>query len=146
MAKPARLTRGMVAKLTGCNIETIRYYEQIGLMPPPPRSQGGHRLYHDELLRRLNFIRRSRELGFSLNDVRGLLSLVDGQSYTCAEVREVTLAHRDVVRRKIADLRRLERSLKDMAEQCTGDTVPECPVIDVLWSGIAAVAAAPPSR
>lgn len=125
--------RAELAKRTGCNLETIRYYEKIGLMPEPPRTAGGYRAYHGEHLKRLAFIRRSRELGFSLDEIRSLLRLVDGGDYTCAEVRDMTLRHSDDVRRKIADLRRLERSLKQMAAQCSGDTVPKCPIIDVLW-------------
>lgn len=132
-ARGELLTRGELAVRIGCNIETIRYYEQAGLLPPPPRSQAGHRLYGRELVKRLNFVRRSRELGFSLEEIRSLLGLVDGGTYTCAEVRDRTLQHAAEVRHKIADLRRLERSLKTMAAQCSGDTVPKCPIIDVLW-------------
>ncbi len=128
----SRLTIGVLSKRTGCNIETIRYYERIGLMPAPPRTEGGHRLYDEAHLKRLTFVRRSRELGFTLDDVRGLLQLVDGGHYTCAEVRDMTLQHLDEIRSKVADLRRLERVLKEMAAQCTGDDVPECPVIDAL--------------
>ncbi len=124
---------GMLSKRTGCNIETIRYYERIELLPPPPRSQGGYRLYGAEHLKRLTFIRRSRELGFTLEEVRSLLRLVDGGDYSCAEVKAITLDHVDQVRLKIVDLRRLERVLKDMASQCDGGEVPECPVIDALF-------------
>src|SRR5215470_13178632 len=77
------LTRGALAARTGCNIETIRYYERVGLLPPPPRSAGGHRLYGEGLIRRLNFVRRSRDLGFSVEEIRELLLLVDGGTYTC---------------------------------------------------------------
>ncbi|MDH3920601.1 MAG: MerR family transcriptional regulator, partial [Rhodospirillales bacterium] len=87
------LTIGALSKNTGCNIETIRYYERIGLLPAPPRSAGGHRLYGEVLLKRLTFIRRGRELGFTLDDIRGLLGLVDGGAYTCAEVKALTLDH-----------------------------------------------------
>lgn len=127
------LQRAELAKRTGCNLETIRYYEKIGLMPEPPRTAGGYRAYDGEHLKRLAFIRRSRELGFSLDEIRSLLRLVDGGDYTCSEVRDMTLEHCAEVRRKIADLRRLERSLKEMAAQCSGNTVPKCPIIDVLW-------------
>ena len=126
-------TIGVLSKGTGCNIETIRYYERIGLMPKPPRSPGGHRLYEEDHLRRLTFIRRSRELGFTLEEVRGLLRLVDGGSYTCAEVKALTLDHAAEVRRKVADLRKLERVLKEMAAECDGGEVPECPIIDTLY-------------
>ena len=128
-----RMTRGVIAARTGVNIETVRYYERIGLLPPPPRSEGGHRIYDEDMLRRLNFIRRSRELGFTLNEVRGLLLLVDGGDYTCGEVESLTTAHLGEVRRKLADLKRLERVLREMVAGCQGGEVPECPVIEALF-------------
>jgi len=128
-----RLTRGVVAERTGVNIETVRYYERIGLLPEPPRSVGGHRLYNEDLLRRLNFIRRSRELGFTLDEVRGLLRLVDGGDYTCGEVEALTSAHLGEVRRKLADLKRMEKVLREMVARCEGGEVPECPVIEALF-------------
>ncbi|MGH7123124.1 MAG: MerR family transcriptional regulator [Stellaceae bacterium] len=128
-----RFSIGSLSKTSGVNVETIRYYEKIGIMPIPARSAGGYRIYGTEHLKRLSFIRRGRELGFSLDELRGLLRLVDGHAFTCSEVRALTLAHVAEVRRKIADLRRLERVMADMAAQCTGDRVPECPVIDALF-------------
>lgn len=133
MPKAQRMTRGGVAARTGVNIETVRYYERIGLLPSPPRSEGGHRLYSEDLLRRLNFIRRCRELGFTLDEVRGLLKLVDGGDYTCGEVEALTTAHLGEVRRKLADLKRLEKVLREMVARCEGGEVPECPVIDALF-------------
>jgi MerR family mercuric resistance operon transcriptional regulator len=127
------VTRGRLAKETGTNIETVRYYEKIGLMPAPRRSESGYRLYGDATRKRLRFILRGRELGFSIEELRGLLSLVDGGDYTCGEVREMTVLHLDSVRTKIKDLRRIERTLADMAAQCEGGAVPECPVIDTLF-------------
>jgi MerR family mercuric resistance operon transcriptional regulator len=76
------MTIGPLSEKTGCNIETIRYYERIGMMPKPPRTAGGHRVYREEHLKRLTFIRRSRELGFTLDQVRNLLLLVDGDDFT----------------------------------------------------------------
>src|SRR3546814_8825801 len=99
---------------------------RIGVMPKPPRSVGGQRVYDAGHLKRLAFIRRSRELGFSLDEIRALLRLVDGGDYTCGEVHEMTLAHIADIRRKIADLRRMERVLKDMAAKCDGGDVTEC--------------------
>ncbi len=131
--RAAPITRGALSKLTGCNIETIRYYEQIGLMPPPPRSDGGHRLYDEEHFRRLTFICRARELGFSLKEVRGLLGLVDGGEVSCAEVKALTLEHVRDIHHKITDLRKIERVLETMAAQCDDGKVPECPVIDALF-------------
>lgn len=132
-----RYSIGQLGAQSGVNLETVRYYERVGLMPRPPRTRGGHRVYDGTHLKRLGFIRRSRELGFSLDEIRALLGLVDAGEYTCAEVRDLTLAHLEEVRRKIADLRRLERSLQGMADRCTGDKVPKCPIIDVLWRGLA---------
>ena len=126
-------TRGALAARTGCNIETIRYYEKIGLLPPPPRSAGGHRLYGEGLVKRLNFVRRSRDLGFSIDEIRELLRLVDGGTYTCGEVEQLARDHVRDIRRKIADLRRLQRVLETMAAQCTGDAVSDCPIIDALF-------------
>jgi MerR family mercuric resistance operon transcriptional regulator len=126
-------TIGALSRCTGCKVETIRYYERIGLLPHPPRSAGGHRLYGEDHLKRLTFIRRGRELGFTLDDIRGLLGLVDGGAYTCAEVKAVTVVHLGEIRRKLADLRRLERVLRSMAAECEGGAVPDCPVIDALF-------------
>ena len=124
---------GALSKRTGCNIETIRFYERIGIMPNPARTQGGHRVYTQDHLKRLTFVRRSRELGFTLDQVRNLLSLVDSDDYTCDEVKEMTLEHMGDVRHKIADLRKLERVLNDMVSQCDRGAVPDCPVVDALF-------------
>jgi len=126
-------TIGVLAQYSGVNIETIRYYEKIGIMPPPPRSDGGYRLYGEGHLRRLSFIRRSRELGFSIKEVRGLLALVDDKSYTCARIHDLTLDQLANIRRKITDLQKLETVLADMAAECSGGLVPDCPVIDALF-------------
>jgi MerR family mercuric resistance operon transcriptional regulator len=128
------MQRGELAKRADCNIETVRYYEKIGLLPDPPRTAGGYRDYDREHGRRLRFILRARELGFGIEDIRGLLKLVDRQAYTCAEVREMTLEHLDAVRLKIADLKRLERTLAKTVATCNGRNVPDCPVIDALAS------------
>jgi len=130
---PARLTIGPLSDRAGCNIETIRYYERIGLMPRAARSDGGHRLYGEEHVKRLGFIRRSRELGFTLEQIRTLLRLVDGRQYTCAQVKRITVGHLEEIHRKVADLRTIERVLQDMAAQCDGGAVPKCAVIDALF-------------
>lgn len=129
---------GTLSKRTGVNIETIRFYERAGIMPRPVRTAGGHRVYRPEHQKRLTFVRRSRELGFSLDEVRGLLELVDGGRYTCAEVRTIALDHLADVRRKLADLRRLERTLSNVAGRCRGGRVPRCPLIDALFEAEAA--------
>ena len=127
------LTRGALAVRTSCNIETIRHYERVGLLPPPPRSAGGHRLYGEDLVKRVNFVRRSRDLGFSIEEIRELLRLVDGGAYTCREVEKLARDHVREIRRKIADLRRLQRVLETMAARCSGDAVPDCPIIEALF-------------
>jgi MerR family mercuric resistance operon transcriptional regulator len=102
-------------------------------LPPPPRSGGGHRLYGRDLVKRLNFIRRSRDLGFTLGEVRELLRLVDGGTYSCGDIERLARDHVREIRRKIADLRRLQKVLETMAAQCSGGAVPDCPIIDALF-------------
>lgn len=97
------LKRAELARRTGCNLETIRYYEKIGLMPEPPRTASGYRIYDENHVARLRFILRGRKLGFSIEELRGLLSLVDRGTQTCAEVQAVTERHLADVRAKIAD-------------------------------------------
>ncbi|AHD03815.1 MerR family transcriptional regulator [Leisingera methylohalidivorans] len=128
------LTRGELAKATGCNLETIRYYEKTGMMPDPPRTAAGHRIYGQAHVQRLRFILRARELGFAIEEIKDLLGLVDGGTQTCGEVKALTERHLSDVRRKIADLRRIEKVLAATAAQCSGEDVPECPVLEALAS------------
>ena len=124
---------GALSERSGVNVETIRYYEKIGVMPTPARTGAGYRIYNLGHLRRLHFVRRGRELGFSLDELRGLLHLVDGHSFTCAQVQALTVEHLKDIRQKIVDLKRLERVMSEMAKQCKGDQLPECPIIDALF-------------
>lgn len=126
------MTIGALSEGTGVNIETIRYYERIGLLPAPPRSAGRHRLYGEPHRQRLVFIRRGRELGFSLEEVRALLGLGGGHDMTCGEVRALTHHHMAAIRDKIRDLKRLDRILSDLAARCRADDVPECPILEAL--------------
>src|SRR5438132_12088481 len=105
MEETRRIAIGVLATHTGANIETIRYYERVGLLPTPARSSGGYRMYGTEHLKRLSFVRRARALGFSVAEVRKLLSLADQRRRSCAEVRTVAEAHLDDVQADIADLR-----------------------------------------
>ncbi len=125
-------TRGDLARATGCNIETIRYYEKTGLLPDPPRTDAGYRIYSAAHATRLRFILRARELGFSMEDIRGLMGLEDGAAPTCAEVKERTERHLSDVRARIADLRRIETVLAATASRCSGAEVPDCPVLDAI--------------
>ncbi|PPR28292.1 MAG: HTH-type transcriptional regulator HmrR [Alphaproteobacteria bacterium MarineAlpha10_Bin1] len=132
-SRNADITIGEVSRRTGCKIETIRYYERAGLMPAPPRSSGGYRLYGEALLKRLNFIRRGRELGFSLNRVRELLALAEGGGSNCREVKAATLDHLSEIESKIADLNRMAEVLKQKAALCEGGNVPDCPILETLF-------------
>ena len=124
---------GELAQICNCPVETIRYYEKIGIFPIPPRTEGGHRIYSEIHLKRLVFIRRSRDLGFSLEEIRALLRLVDGGENTCGQVQEITVHHLDNIRRKIVDLKKLEKILAKISSQCEGGVVPECPILDALF-------------
>lgn len=128
------MKRAQLARQTGCNLETIRYYEKISLMPDPPRTASGYRVYYESHVERLRFILRGRELGFSIDELRGLLSLVDRGTQTCAEVKLLTDQHLEDVRAKIKDLKRIEKVLAATAAQCSGEQVPECPVLEALGS------------
>jgi MerR family mercuric resistance operon transcriptional regulator len=129
------LTIGAVSKTTGCNIETIRYYERIGLVCHPPRSAGGHRVYDPDHVKELVFVLRCRELGFSIEEIRSLLRLAEGHEGTCAEVKVLALDHANNVQIKIAHLQKIERKLRNMASKCRGDTspVPQCAIIETLF-------------
>lgn len=123
---------GTLSAETGVNIETIRYYEKIGLIPAPPRTEGRQRVYDAIHLKRLTFIRRGRELGFSLDQIRELLGLVRGHDLTCGDVKTMTDTHVTDIRRKVKDLKKLERVLTQLSAQCGGDAVPDCPILEAL--------------
>lgn len=123
---------GMLAKRSGANIETIRYYERIGLLRAPARTSSGRRVYGHDDLRALVFIRRSRDLGFTLEDVRTLLRLGGPARASCGDVRTIAARHLEGVRAKLADLSKLEKVLASTVSQCSGADVAECPVLDVL--------------
>ncbi|MFC5557057.1 MerR family transcriptional regulator [Methylobacterium iners] len=123
---------GSLAAATGTKVETIRWYERVGLLPVPPRTEGNYRAYGEEHLRRLSFIRRSRDLGFTVEKVRELLTLADQRDRSCAEVDAIARAHLSEVEQKIADLTRLSRELRDVIGQCGCGSVAECNIIGAL--------------
>lgn len=129
---------GALARATGAKVETIRYYERIGLMPEPGRTPGGNRQYSQTHLRRLAFIRRCRELGFPVAGIRALLSMVDDATLSCGAVHAIVTAQLAETRRRMADLARLEATLAAMAEDCDRGSRPACPVIDALFTAEAA--------
>ena len=126
------LTIGEMGKATNTKVETIRYYERIGLLPKPPRTMGNYRDYGAAELGRLSFIRRSRDLGFSLDQVRALLSLSDDHNCDCAGIDRIAEGHLREVDRKIADLTALRQELKAVIDSCKGGTVAECRIIEAL--------------
>ena len=132
--RESRYLIGVLSTETGVNIETIRYYERIGLMPKPPRTEGRRRIFDASHLKRLIFIRRGRELGFSIDEIRELLGLARGHGLTCAAVKAMTETHIAGIRSKVKDLRKLERVLNDLAARCHGREVPDCPLLEALYT------------
>ena len=131
-SRAKNLPIGEISKQSGVNVETIRYYERVKMLGPPPRTASGRRIYHSTDLRILVFIRRSRELGFSLNQIRALLRLGGPEKASCREVREIAAHHLEDIRAKLGDLKKLERLLAKTVARCSGKTAPDCPVLDIL--------------
>ncbi len=127
-----RFSIGDLAKVTSTKVETIRYYEQIALLPKPPRTAGNYRSYDASHLARLSFIRRARDLGFSLDHVRSLLGLSDQKDRSCEGVDAIAREHLAEVDRKIADLTALRQELGSLVRQCKRGTVAECRIIEAL--------------
>lgn len=132
------LSIGELARATDTKVETVRYYERIGLLPKPGRTNANYRAYGAAELGRLSFIRRARDLGFSIDQVRALLDLSDDRTRDCATIDEIAGAHLREVDRKIADLVALRRELAALVSSCAGGTVAECRIIDALGPNTAA--------
>ncbi len=139
-----RLSIGQLAARTGCKVPTVRYYEGIGLLGEATRTEGGHRLYGEADVRRLVFIRKSRDLGFALDAVRSLLDLAQNRERSCAEVDTIASEHLDEVGEKLRHLSAMRDALQDLLEQCRHTTITECRIIDAL-SPAAAAGIEPPS-
>tara|TARA_R110002124_G_scaffold53185_13_gene152593 strand:- start:583 stop:993 length:411 start_codon:yes stop_codon:yes gene_type:complete len=122
---------GSLSKRTGVKVPTIRYYEQMGLLAEAERSRGNQRRYDKDGLNRLSFIRHSRQLGFSLADIKGLLMLSQHPDTPCADAHDIAARHLDDVRVKIAKLRKLERELKRISA-CNAAHIADCKVIESL--------------
>ncbi|OHV79595.1 MerR family transcriptional regulator [Ensifer sp. LCM 4579] len=126
---------GELARRTGCSIDTIRYYERIDLMPEVRRTEGGHRLYDRDHIGRLAFIRRSRRLGLSLAQVRGILDGVERSACRCAEVKALLTRRAEEVRTQIEALQKIERNLRRAIETCGDARLANCHVIKAMLSG-----------
>ena len=123
---------GELARATGTKVETIRFYEKIGLLGAPSRTDGNYRDYSAHHLGRLSFIRRARDLGFTLDQVRALLTLADDRDQSCSAVDTVAREHLAQIDQKIADLRALRRELEGMISQCSQGAISECRIIEAL--------------
>lgn len=123
---------GDLARAIGTTVETIRYYERTGLLAAPPRTRGGYRAYDDAHLSRLSFVRRARDLGFSIAQIRALLALSDQKDRSCEAVDAIARRHLAEVRRKLADLAALRRELESLIGRCGQGTVAECRIIEAL--------------
>lgn len=129
---PSHYSIGDLARETGCKVQTIRYYEQIGLMPEPVRTSGNQRRYGRSHVERLAFIRHSRQLGFPLQAIRDLLKLTDRPSQPCREVDAIARAQVRQVAEKIKRLKALRRELERMIDECGHGRISECRIIEVL--------------
>ncbi|MBI3711079.1 MAG: helix-turn-helix domain-containing protein [Proteobacteria bacterium] len=128
----ASMSVGQLAERTGIKAETIRYYERIGLLPPSTRAANGHRHYAGDVVGRLIFVHRAREIGFTLDDVRALLHLADAREPSCARVHDIAAAHLGSVRSKLTDLQAVESVLAEMVRACESGVLPGCPIIEAL--------------
>lgn len=126
---------GELSKHSGVNIETIRYYERIKMLPQPLRTANGRRIYGPAEKRRLAFIRRSRDLGFTLEEIRAMLALGGPGHASCAAVHKIASAHLASVRSKLSDLVKLEAILAETVARCSEGATPDCPVLDILDAG-----------
>jgi len=132
MIAETALAIGEVARATGTQAETIRYYERIGLLPAPPRTVAGYRIYGRSDVNRLAFVKRSRDLGFTIEQVRVLLALASDVGRDCKEVDAIARHHLTDVESKIGDLQRLARELRHLISQCQGGSISECRIIEAL--------------
>lgn len=128
---------GTLAKVTGIEAKTIRYYESVGLLASPPRSEANYRIYGERDVATLRFVRRARHLGFSIKEVDDLVALWRDRQRASADVRALAAAHLGKVERKLAELETMRATLRHLIENCRGNKRPDCPIIDELAVGAA---------
>lgn len=126
---------GALAKASGISAKLIRYYESIGLIPPAARSETGYRIYSDEDVHTLRFIKRSRSLGFSIPEIQLLLGLWRNKSRSSSEVKQLALRHVSELEARMAEMQEMVNTLKNLASHCHGDQRPDCPILDDLAGG-----------
>lgn len=131
-ANPDKLSVGELARLAGVNVETVRYYERIHLLPTPPKTVSGRRVFGPEHLSLLCFIKRARDLGFGIKDIRELLS-VRNSGNGCGDAKAIAVKHLAGLRGKLNDLTKLERVLASAIDKCSGEL--ECPVLELIETG-----------
>ncbi len=127
-----RYSIGQMARAGHCQVQTIRYYEQVGLLKKAQRNAGNQRVYDQAQMDRLKFIRHSRELGFSLEQIREILALSDNPDHSCLQVDQIARSHLKDVESKIERLQGMRKELKRMINQCSGDQIADCRIIEVL--------------
>jgi MerR family mercuric resistance operon transcriptional regulator len=132
MVSKSFLSIGVLSRQSKVAVETIRYYERSRLLPAPPRSAGGYRMYSSAHVDRLRFIRRARDLGLSIDEVRHLLGLADQKSKSCGKVRDLGAHHLADIRARIADLKRMERVLSRLVDACAKGELTDCPLLEAL--------------
>jgi DNA-binding transcriptional MerR regulator len=128
----AAIAIGKLAEIAATKVQTIRYYEEIGLIQPFSRTEGGHRLYGIEDANRLKFVRHARELGFGIDEIRELLKLSDNPAMSCSNADRIVSSHLEQVELRITKLKALRKELKRMVDECAHDRVGQCRVIEVL--------------
>lgn len=131
-AEKSLVTIGGLAKASGVKVTTIRYYESIGLIDPPDRSEGGQRLYDQKAVDRMRFIRHARDFGFPLEAIRELIALSQNQDRSCVEIDQIARRHAADVKQRIKRLKALDRELNRMIKECAADRIAECRVMEIL--------------
>ena len=126
------LTISELAKNAGVNIETIRYYERLGLISEPPRTESGYRIFSPEVIQRIRFIKRSQDLGFSLSEINKLLTLTESEGFSCWEVRQFASQKLEEIELKIRDLQNIKSVLQDLSSKCSEGSINGCPIIERL--------------
>lgn len=124
---------GEAAATSGCHLETVRYYERIGLLPKPRRTGSGYRAYTDDDVRRLRFITRGRELGFSLDEIRSLLQLSSDPGLSCNDVDRLARTHLGEIEQRVKELNRMAKELRRTIVTCSKDQRKDCAILDALW-------------